>query len=74
MTESNLRRQARIHRERAELFAQYASMGIFPETRQMYEHLATRESALADQFEREARAAESNDDTLANDEKSGPRD
>ena len=60
MAESDLHRQARIHRERAELFAQYASMAKFPETRQMYERLAIRESALADQFERQA--AKSNGD------------
>jgi len=68
MTESDFHRQARIHRERAKLFAQHASMAKFPETRQMYERLAIRESALADEFE--GRPAESN----GNEGGSGPHD
>jgi len=66
--ESELHRQARIHRERAKLFAQHASVAMFPETRQMYERLAIIASALANQFER--RAAESE----GNDKKSGPHE
>jgi hypothetical protein len=58
MEEDEIRHRARIFRARAERFAEYASKGIFPDTREMYRRLAARESALADQLERQASAIE----------------
>ena len=61
MTETELHRQARVQRERADLFAEHASKASLAETREIYARLALAEYALAEQLERQITEAEPSD-------------
>ena len=53
LPDTDRHRQARVQRERADLFAEHASKSTLLETREMYTRLALVECALADQLERQ---------------------
>jgi hypothetical protein len=58
VADAELHRQARVQRERANLFAEHASKATLPETREIYARLALAEYALAEQLERQITEAE----------------
>jgi len=53
LPDTDRHRQARVQRERADLFAEHASKATLPETREMYARVALMECALADELERQ---------------------